>query len=89
MPRKIRQHAGHHGLADAHRADATLGKRGAIGHDIGVVAGAIHGLARRKDRRGRLHSNQRAPPPAGPVESAEQAARLVGQKSRAVMQVSI
>src|SRR6266404_5882337 len=47
MPQEmIGQHARHHGLADRHRADADAGVVAAFGHDVGVVAIAIHRAAR-------------------------------------------
>ena len=47
MPQKmIRQHAGHHGFADRHRADADAGIVTALGEDVGVGARAVHRAAR-------------------------------------------
>src|SRR5215204_4561383 len=52
MPEQmIGQHAGHHGFADWHGADADAGIVAAFCHDVGVVAGPVDGLARRQDRR--------------------------------------
>jgi hypothetical protein len=45
----IGQHAGHHGLADRHRADADAGVVAALGHDVGVGALAIDRAARRQN----------------------------------------
>src|SRR6185437_10523342 len=50
----VGEHARHHCLADRHGADADAGVVAAFGHDVGVVAIAVDGLARRQDRRGRL-----------------------------------
>src|SRR5450631_4878975 len=48
MPQKmIGQHAGHHGLADRHRADSHTGVVAALCQDVGVGALAIDGAARR------------------------------------------
>src|SRR4051812_5256935 len=55
----IRQHAGHHRLADRHRADADAGVMAAFGHDVGIGAVAVHGAARRQDRRGRFYGKAR------------------------------
>ena len=41
----IGEHAGHHGLADRHRADADAGVVAALGDDLGLVAVAVDGLA--------------------------------------------
>ena len=65
MPQEmIGQHAGHHGLADRHRADADAGVVAALGHDVGVGAacGRRSGAATGSTRSA---SPQSAPPPAG------------------------
>lgn len=51
MPQEmIRQHAGHHGLADRHRPNADAGVMAALGHDVDIGALAVHGRAA-TDRR--------------------------------------
>src|ERR1700759_1375949 len=55
----IRQHARHHGFADRPRADADAGVVTPLGHDIGVGPVAVHGAARREDRRRRLYGETR------------------------------
>src|ERR1043166_7062400 len=73
--------AGHHGLADRNRPDADAWVVAALGGHLGLVAVAVDGLARRENRRGRLHGkahHQRLPR----RDAAEDAARLVGQKPR-------
>src|SRR4051794_14962941 len=42
----VGQHAGHHGFADRHRANADAGIVTPFGHDVGIGAVAIHGAAR-------------------------------------------
>ena len=79
----IRQHAGHHGFADRHRADADAGIVAAFGQDVGVVAAAIDGLARRQDRRRRLYGKTHHHRLAS-GDAAEDAAGVVGEKPRAV-----
>jgi hypothetical protein len=60
MPQKmIREHAGHHGLADRHGADADAGIVVAFCRDVGLAALAIDGVARRQDRRRRFHRKAR------------------------------
>ena len=45
----IRQHAGHHGLADRNRTNADAGVVAARGADLGIMPLAIHGATRRQD----------------------------------------
>ena len=80
----VGDHAGDHRLADRHRADADARVVAALGRDLGLVAVAIHGLARREDRRGRLDGETRDDRLAG-RDAAEDPARLVGQEARAAV----
>jgi hypothetical protein len=79
----IRQHAGHHGFADRHRANPHTRVVAAFGHDVGVVAAAIDGLAWRQDRRCRFYGEAGHHRLAG-GNAAEDAAGVVGEKPRAV-----
>src|SRR5262249_53568888 len=47
--------AGHHGLADRHRADTDAGVVAAVGCDLDLVALAVDGTHRLEDRTGRLY----------------------------------
>src|SRR6266566_3693329 len=80
----IGQHAGHHGLADRHRADADAGVVAALGRNVGVGALAVDRAARRQDRGGRFHREARHHRLAG-GDAAQNAAGMVGQKPRAVV----
>ena len=77
----VREHARHHRLADRHRADADARIVAALGDDLGLVAVAVDGLARRQDRRGRLDGEARDDRLPG-RDAAEDAARVVGQEDR-------
>ena len=80
----IGEHAGHHGLADRHRADADAGVMAALGHDVGIGAAAIHGAARRQDRGCRLHREPRHHRlPGG--DAPQNAAGMIGQEADALI----
>ena len=79
----VRQDAGHHRFADRHGADADARVVAALGDDLGIAAVAVDGLARRQDRRGRLHGEARDDRLAG-GDAAENAAGMVRQEHRAV-----
>src|SRR5262245_46209478 len=51
----VGDHAGHHGLADGNSPYADAWVVAAFGDDLGFVAVAVHGLARRKDRGRGFH----------------------------------
>src|SRR6185437_29265 len=71
----------HHRLAHRHAADADAGVVAPLGHDLGVVAVAIDGLARGEDRRGRLHREARDDGLPG-RDAAQNAAGVVRQEAR-------
>src|SRR6266849_6000971 len=80
----IGEHAGHHGFADRHRADADAGVVAAFGGDVGVGALAIHGAARGQDRGCRLDRKARHHRlPGG--DAAQNAAGLIGQEADALI----
>jgi hypothetical protein len=80
----IRQHAGHHGFADRHGADADAGIVAAFGHDVGIVAAAVDAAARRQDRRRGLYRKTRHHRLSG-GDAAQNAAGTVGEKPRAIV----
>src|SRR5260370_28008559 len=80
----VGEHARHHGFADRHRTDADAWVVPALGHDVGVGAVAIHGAARRQDRRCRLHREARHHRlPGG--DAAQNAAGMIGQEADALI----
>src|SRR3954470_18594271 len=80
----IGQHARYHCLPDRDRANADAGIVTALGHDVGVGAVAVHGAARREDRRGRFYGEARHHRlPGG--DAAQNAAGVIAQKTRAVI----
>ena len=79
--RLVGQHAGHHGFAHRHGADADAGVVAALGDDLGFRAGLVDGLARRQDGRGRLDREARHDRLAG-GDAAQDAAGMVGQEHR-------
>ena len=77
----IRDHARHHGLTDRYSPDAHAWVVAPFGGNIGLVAVAIDGLARRQDRRGRLHRKARHHRLTG-RDAPKNAARIVGEEAR-------
>src|SRR3954464_2603794 len=80
----VGKHAGRHGLADRHRADADAGVVAAPGDDLGLVAVAIDGLAWPEDRGGRLPGEARGVCLPG-RDATENAAGVVRQEARAAV----
>src|SRR5258708_31738513 len=70
----IGEHAGHHGLADPHRAYADARIVAALGHDVGISTVAIHGAARPPGRGCALHRKPRPHRPPCPVAAPNTAA---------------
>src|SRR3954447_1614435 len=85
MPEElICQHAGHHGFADWHGADADAGIVAAFGDDFGVGAAAIDGAARREDGRCRLHRKPRDQRlPGG--DATKYSSSMIGQEADALV----
>src|SRR5262245_39259770 len=77
----VGDHAGHHGLPDRHRPDSDAWIVAAFGHDFSFAAVAIHRLARREDRRRRLHGKAHDDGLAG-RDAAQHATGVVRQKAR-------
>src|SRR5262249_47070332 len=77
----VGQHACHHGLTNRHRSNTDARIVTALGRNIGVVAKTIHGFSRSQNRRRRL---DREPGDNGLPRrnSAEDAARVIGQENR-------
>ena len=77
----IGNHAGNHGFADRHRANADARVVAAFGRNFGVAAVAVDSAPRRQDRRGRLDRKARDQRLSG-RNAAQNAAGIVGQEDR-------
>jgi len=72
----VGKHAGHHGFADRHCADADAGVVAALGDDVRLAAVAVDRQPRRQDRGRRLHRKTRDDRLAG-GNAAQNAAGMI------------